>query len=109
MLPKKERFTKIDFLGKKSRVFFRGFLFDVAYIKLPTQKFACVISKKTIKKAVNRNSVKRKILNAVQEVKKEEHGLSLVFFPKKGSDTTPYSQIFSEIGKAFDTLKAVPS
>ena len=84
MLPKKERFTKVDFLGKRPRVFFRGVFLDAAYCKLTTQKFACVTSKKTMKKAVDRNSIKRKLFNMVELFKNKEE-YSVIFYPKKGS------------------------
>ena len=104
MLPKKERFTKVDFLGKRPKVFFRGTFFDAAQCDLATQKFACVTSKKTLKKAVDRNCVKRKLLQGVEDFKgKNPH--SIIFYPKKGSGTTPYSALYEEIRKAFATLK----
>lgn len=103
MLPKAERFTKEDFNGIKPKVFFRGELFDIASVILPTQKFACVISKKTLKKSVQRNSVKRKIFNAVQTID-VDHKKSIIVYPKKKSITVPYSQLLEELQKAFATL-----
>ena len=119
MLPKTKRFTKEDFVGKRPKVFFRGTLFDVAGLlsaqsgktsELPnssvnksTQKFACITSKKTLKRAVDRNLIKRRVFSIVQELVRP-NGYSIVFYPKKGSAIIPYSQLREEIQKAFDTL-----
>lgn len=104
MLPKKERLTKEDFKDIHPKVFFRGMLFDAASTpssSLP--KFACVISKKKIKTAVGRNSIKRKVLTAIREVApKKQH--SVIFYIKAIPKETSYSQIKEEISKAFDTL-----
>ncbi len=103
MLPKSKRFTKEDFQGKRPKVFFRSNLLDIAALTLPVQKFACVTSKKTLKRAVDRNLIKRRIFGVVQELKRPATH-SLIFYPKKGSPTIPYSQLQKEIQKAFDTL-----
>jgi ribonuclease P protein component len=102
MLPKKERLTKEDFMGPK--VFFRCDLLDISYIPSPVQKFACVISKKTLKKAVERNSVKRRVLAAITEHKPHKVA-SFIIYPKKTALDAPYSSINEEIRKAFDTLQ----
>lgn len=103
MLPKSQRFTKEDFEGKRPKVFFRSELLDIAAITLPTQRFACVTSKKTCKRAVDRNLIKRRIFSVIQEI---PHSFiySLIFYPKKSSPTIPYSQLREEIKRAFDTL-----
>ncbi len=103
MPPKNKRFTKEDFLKARPKVFFRGALVDIAYVQLPTQKFACVISKKTLKTAVVRNSVKRKIMNCLSTIEiPTQH--SFVIYPKKTTKDTPYSLLDEEIKKAFATL-----
>ena len=63
MLPKSKRFTKEDFEGKRPKVFFRGEYLDIAALTLPSQKFACVTAKKTFKRAVDRNLIKRRVFN----------------------------------------------
>lgn len=104
MLPKSKRFTKEDFSITRPKIFFRGELFDCAYVTLPTQKFACVIAKKTLKKAVERNLVKRRIMSVVETI-----GLSttysIIVYPKKNSLITPYSQLEEQIKQAFATLQ----
>lgn len=104
MLPKSKRFTKEDFQGKRPKVFFRGELFDVAALTLATQKFACVTSKKTFKRAVDRNLIKRRIFNILRSTTYTTNSYSFVFYPKKISITTPFTHLQKEIKKAFDTL-----
>ncbi len=107
MLPKTKRLTKEDFKKNRQKFFFRGELFDVSYIPLPSQKFACVISKKTLNKAVDRNTTRRRVYNSLHAYIKEEHHTtpySLIFYPKKTLLTTPYQQLYNEIKKVFDTL-----
>lgn len=104
MFPKNQRFTKEDFSGIRPKVFFRGSLMDVAFCTLPTPKYACVISKKTLKTAVQRNLVKRRIMNGLRTCALPE-GKSFVFYPKKTSYTAPYSLLIEEIQQAFATLR----
>lgn len=104
MPPKDKRFTQKDFLKVRPKVFFRGLLLDVAYITLPSQKFACVISKKTLAKAVERNRVKRRIMNVLQTIDIQTQN-SFVVYPKKTSKDAAYPLLGEEIKKAFDTLQ----
>jgi ribonuclease P protein component len=104
MLPKSERFTQEDFKGKRPKVFFRGEYLDIAALTLPTQKFACVISKKTFKRAVDRNLITRRIFSVIKDSKPNPL-YSIIFYPKKGSITIPFLKLHDEIKKAFDTLQ----
>ena len=103
MLPKSERLTKEDFTTLRTKIVYRGELFDVATITPSQGKFACVIAKKTLKKAVDRNTVKRRFMSALQDYSKVDN-TSLVVYPKKNSLTAPYPQIQEEIKKVFATL-----
>ena len=103
MLPKSERFTKEDFQGKRPKVFFRGEYLDIAALTLSTQRFACVTAKKTFKRAVDRNLIKRRIFSIIKDTKPNSL-YSIVVYPKKGSITIPFLQLHDEIKKAFDTL-----
>ncbi len=108
MLPKSQRFTTKDFTGKRPKVFFRSEYLDATLLLLPTQKFACVISKKTIRKAVDRNRVKRVIFEAIRTQSKENISeFSCVIYPKKTTPTLPYSVINEEIKKVFATLQKI--
>lgn len=104
MLPKSQRLTKEDFKGLRPKVFFRGELFDIGYIPGETKKFACVIAKKTLSKAVDRNLIKRRIMECLQEVNPSKP-YSFVIYPKKISLSTSYQQLHKEIIKAFATLR----
>ncbi len=103
MLPKSKRLTKEDFNEKRPKVFFRGELFDVAGVTLQTQKVACVTSKKTLKRAVDRNLIKRRIFSILITIKPPSP-YSFIFYPKKNSQTAPFRLLQEEIQKAFDTL-----
>ena len=105
MLPKPERLTKSDFVGLRPRMFVRGTFVDVAGISTQESlsRFACVIAKKRIKRAVDRNTVKRKIYHILQKNKpKKSH--YIIIYPKINCLTSSYSHIEAEIKKAFDTL-----
>ena len=104
MLPKSGRLTKEDFKGSHPKVFFRGDLFDIAYLQKPSQKFACVIAKKTLQHAVDRNLLRRRFLECIKDMTPKKP-YSFVIYPKKISLTTPYSQLCEEIHKAFATLR----
>jgi ribonuclease P protein component len=103
MLPKSERLTKVDFVGLRPRIIFRGSFVDIAVSPSTTSRFACVIAKKRIKKAVDRNTVKRKIYHIIRDVK-PKHSLFVIIYPKNTVLSGNYSHIKDEISKAFDTL-----
>jgi ribonuclease P protein component len=104
MLPKPERLTKEDFMGVRPKVFFRCDLLDIAILSSQTQKFACVISKKTLKRAVDRNQVKRRIFEILHDSKPKKIA-SFVVYPKKPALNSPYEEIYKEIKKGFATLQ----
>lgn len=107
MLPKSKRLKQEDFKGVRPKVFFRGDLLEAAYIPSSLQKFACVITKKRVKTAVARNTLKRKVFAAVRSLTTNQSinktGF-MVFYLKAISQDTPYQKIEEEIRKAFATL-----
>ena len=103
MLPKSERLTKNDFESIRPKVFFRGEFFDVALVPLEATKFACVISKKKIKRAVDRNKVKRRIFGALKESRPKSTG-HFIFYIKSSAENALYGSLNKEISKAFATL-----
>lgn len=103
MLPKSGRFTKKDFIGVRPKVIFRGTYTDVSLVENGVQKFACVISKKRIKKAVDRNKAKRKIYTAIQTLH-PTIGKSLIFYPKQTTITAKQTLLIEEVQKVFATL-----
>lgn len=103
MLPKSERLTKVDFVGLRPRIIFRGSFVDIAVSPSITSRFACVIAKKRLKKAVDRNTVKRKIYHIIKDFKPKTPHLVIVY-PKVTTLTGEYAHIQEEIRSAFATL-----
>jgi ribonuclease P protein component len=104
MLPKKDRLTKNDFVGLRPRIVFRGNFVDIATAPNTTYpRFSCVIAKKRTKRAVDRNTIKRKIYHIIRDVK-PKHSLFVIIYPKNTVLSGNYSHIKDEISKAFDTL-----
>lgn len=110
MLPKSKRLTKEDFEGMRPKIFFRGTMVDIGYsTPSPSDggvKFACVISKKTLKHAVDRNKAKRRVFEVLYELIKETtlDKRFYVLYPKKTILTVAYADVREEIYKAFATL-----
>jgi ribonuclease P protein component len=105
MLPKQLRFTKQDFVGTRPKVFFRGTFCDAAFVSLPTTKYTCIISKKTLKRAVDRNRARRRLMSIVAQYSKStQSNKSVILYPKKELPTAPHPQLQDEIKKLFDTL-----
>ena len=103
MLPKSERLTKTDFVGLRPRIVFRGTFVDIAISKTTTSRFACIIAKKRIKRAVDRNSVKRKIYHIIREIKPKSPNL-VIIYPKVTALHASQIHIREEIGSVFTTL-----
>jgi ribonuclease P protein component len=103
MLPKSKRITSQEFKGKKTRLVYRGAFFDVSLTPAETTKFACIISKKRIKKAVDRNQVKRRVYTSLQGIV-TSHPAYIFIYPTKNALHAPKKAISEEINKAFATL-----
>lgn len=103
MLPKASRITTQDFKGKKTRLIYRGAFFDVSIAQAETTKFACVVAKKRIKRAVDRNKARRKIYTLLASVTTKTP-LFIFVYPTKNVLTAPYPALKEEIRAAFATL-----
>lgn len=103
MLPKSERLTKTDFVGLRPRIVFRGTFVDIATSKATISRFACVIAKKRIKRAVDRNNIKRKIYHIIRGVKPKSPNLVIVY-PKITALHASQLHIQEEIVSAFATI-----
>lgn len=103
MLPKQKRITGKDFKGLKTRIVYRGACFDVAAAPNEDVKFACVISKKRIARAVDRNKAKRKVYTALQTIH-VTHPSFFIVYPTKTILALPFSDLKEELQKAFATL-----
>lgn len=103
MLPKSKRLTKKDFIGVRPQTFFRGTYFDCAVIPNELGKFGVVISKKRIKRAVDRNTAKRRVYTRIKDL-----GItlkrSIVIYPKQTILNSKKDLVLVELRKAFDTL-----
>jgi ribonuclease P protein component len=103
MLPKAARITTKEFKGVKTRLAYRGAFFDISIAPHETAKFACIISKKRIKRAVDRNKARRKVYTALGEVVPRPPNLVFIY-PTKHILEAPFSAIKEEVLKAFATL-----
>jgi ribonuclease P protein component len=104
MLPKLKRVTTKDFKGIKTHLVYRGSFFDLSVAPSPlSTKFACIVSKKRIKRAVDRNKARRKIYTLLQEIKTKSP-LLVFIYPTKNILTAPFPELQAEIRKAFATL-----
>ena len=103
MLPKSKRLTRDDFSKIKKRTTIRANYFDVIISSGSTTRFACVITKKRIKLAVDRNKIKRRIYSALSNIKlKSPH--FVIIYPKQNALNTSFKTLNNEIHKVFDTL-----
>lgn len=76
------------------------FNLKIASNNLGTKRFAFVVSKKVDKRAVVRNSLKRKFSSCVEEIfDRIENGFDVVFYPSSGSVNAPREKILDEIKK----------
>lgn len=107
MLPKTKRVTATDFKGTKTRLVYRGAFFDLSVAPTGSSeditKFACVIAKKRIKRAVDRNRAKRKIYTQLTGIQTKTP-LLVFIYPTKHILQAPSFSIKEEISKAFATL-----
>ncbi len=103
MLPKASRITTQDFKGKKTRLVYRGAFFDVSVAPGETTKFACVVAKKRIKRAVDRNKARRKIYTLLSNITTKTP-LFIFVYPTKNILTAPFFTLKEEIRAAFATL-----
>lgn len=103
MLPKSKRLTRDDFSNVQKRTVLRGHYFDIVLSPSDTTRFGCVISKKRIKRAVDRNTVRRKIYHALHDIDIVTPHL-VIFYPKQNAHNASYKEISEEIRKVFATL-----
>lgn len=103
MPPKKERVTRADFNNLSERALIRSNLFDIAYKANPDFKVACVISKKRVKLAVDRNKVRRKAYNAFKETGFKRPYI-IILYPRIEMLRSPQKDLVVELSKALATL-----
>ncbi|MDB5259918.1 MAG: Ribonuclease [Candidatus Nomurabacteria bacterium] len=103
MIPKSERLTKQDFNGLRPKIIFRGTYVDVAVSKSEVTKFACIVSKKRIKKATDRNTAKRRVYSILRDVR-PKNNFFVLLYPKQNAISGEFLKIKEEISQAFDTI-----
>lgn len=103
MLPKSKRLTKADFKGLKARVTYRGAYFDVAIVPKDITKYACIIAKKRIRRAVDRNKARRKIYESLRSIEPTSPSYVLVY-PTKQAVSATLTAIKEELRAVFATL-----
>lgn len=104
MPPKKERLSRADFSKLNNRMMIRSSLFDITYVKGQSLKIACVISKKRIKLAVNRNKARRKIFNSFKETGFNKNYI-IIIYPRSEMLNCSQKDIIMELSKDLATLK----
>jgi ribonuclease P protein component len=103
MLPKSKRLTTKDFSGLKTRIIFRGTYVDVATFPSETTRFACVVSKKRVKRAVDRNVIRRKVYSTLHKITlKKSH--FVIIYPKQNVLSSSHINLEKEISSVFATL-----
>lgn len=103
MLPKEVRLSAEDFKGLKTKLLYRGGFLDVAGTPAKVTKYACIIAKKRIRRAVDRNKAKRKVYAALRGITPPQPFLILIY-PTKTILSTPQTVIQEELKKVFATL-----
>ena len=101
---KSERVTRADFNKLSKREILRSSLFDVAFLKGDTIKVGCVISKKRVKKAVERNKIRRKSYQAFKESGFTKP-YTIIIYPRAEMLTSPLQEVVMEFSKVLATLK----
>lgn len=103
MPPKKDRLTRFDFMYKGKRTTVRFPLFDVVALHGDRPKVACVISKKRIQRAVDRNTVRRKMYRAWILVN-TTNPYHVILYPQARVLTAPLSVLIDELKQALVSL-----
>ena len=104
MLPKKERLTTtlFDQIMVKG-VLVHGQYFTIKYIKSsePFSRFAVAVAKKNLKKAVERNRLRRRVYHSISADAVKVPIMAIVL-PKKGTETLTTQVIQQEIKKMLE-------
>lgn len=104
MPPRKARLSRADFNNLSSRSTVRSPLFDITYTKGIETKVACVISKKRVKFAVERNRIRRKAYHAFKETGFSKPFI-VIIYPRIEMLKAPFKETVVELSKVLDTLK----
>jgi ribonuclease P protein component len=81
----------------------RGTLFDVMYVTSEYSKVACVVAKKTLPRAVDRNRIKRRIYSLYKKLRPTKACI-MVIYPKKQALRISHKVLQDEMKGIFATL-----
>ena len=104
MPPKEVRLSREDFNKLNKRATLRSPFFDITYSPGETLKVACVIAKKRVKLAVDRNRIRRKAYHAFKETKFNKNYI-IIIYPRIEMAKCSYKEIVMELSKVLATLK----
>ncbi|MCX6756608.1 MAG: ribonuclease P protein component [Candidatus Nomurabacteria bacterium] len=104
MPPKELRLSRADFSKLKERATLRSPLFDITYSLSKSLKVACVIAKKRVKLAVDRNKIRRKTYHAFKETGFNKNYI-IIIYPRIEMSKCPYKEIVMELSKILATIK----
>lgn len=104
MPPRKSRLSRADFNSLRSRATIRSPFFDITYTNSAQVKVACVISKKRVKLAVDRNKIKRKAYHAFKETNFSKPYI-IIINPRIEILRATFKEVVVELSKALATLK----
>lgn len=77
--------------------------FDIAIIPAETTKYACIIAKKRVRRAVDRNKARRKVYEAVSALEPASPSYILIY-PNKQAVFATIESMKGELLAAFATL-----
>ena len=103
MLPKQKRLKAVDFRGIIPQPVFRGTFFDVRVAPATSTKFACIVAKKRIRRAVDRNTARRKVYALIHNTTTVSP-LLVFIYPTKAILQAPHTTLKDELNRAFATL-----
>lgn len=95
--------TVKDFKGQKTRLVYRGAFFDVSISPGETTKFSCIVAKKRIKRAVDRNTARRKVYSTLKKTTLSSPSFVFIY-PTKNILQAPHTTLVEEMNKVFATL-----
>lgn len=104
MPPKAIRLSRADFNKLSERATLRSPLFDITYSPSECLKVACVIAKKRVKLAIERNRIRRKAYHAFKDTNFDKNYI-IIIYPRIEMSKCPYKEIVMELSKVLATLK----
>jgi len=101
MLPKNERLSRLSFPQKRPTKRYSLPWGSLSLYESSDFRASVVVSKKVLKKAHERNRLKRRIYSALEELQKESsHKIMLVVYPRAEALTLPLRHIVKDLQSA---------